>query len=561
MVKVLFSTLLFVLSIQLSYAQHTGSWGDQGNGTYKNPILESNYPDNDVIRQGDTYYMMSSTNHFTPGMVILKSKDLVNWEFSNYIMKAPITYDNKFDFGKFPNLESRGTWAGSFGFNGENYFAYWCYNKSAATPMNSYKILFSKAKTMEGPWTDPQEITWANGLSIDCTDPGVLWDFDTKKAWISVEIKKVNKIFEMSWSGDKVLQNADQGIIVTTEFSGEASKLYKFDDTYYLMNAHVRKHNYVLQRMQACNRSKNIEGPWESKLVLENGNGIDRSPSQGSLIKLDNGSWWYIHQLAWGSPKIRYMGRPQFLEPVVWKDGWPLIGVDTDGDGIGECVTEFKKPISGFPITAPATDDNFDKPELGMQWFWRYNPKPDRWSLTERPGFLRLKSCVSLPTNRPESIKMLPNVIGQRVMGRNKNVATAKFDLSGMVNGQEAGLQVSAGQTNVIGVKKDSTGNMYVFFKNDSVARLPINVIKGIKLKQTDLWLQTKIENGLATFFYSLNGKQFIQLGAEIQLYFSGFTANEIGFYSMNSEEKGFVDIDWFTYDYDGPKGKSLLKK
>ena len=98
MVKVLFSTLLFALSIQLSYAQQTGSWGDQGNGTYKNPILESNYPDNDVIRQGDTYYMMSSTNHFTPGMVILKSKDLVNWEFSNYIMKAPITYDNKFDF-------------------------------------------------------------------------------------------------------------------------------------------------------------------------------------------------------------------------------------------------------------------------------------------------------------------------------------------------------------------------------------------------------------------------------------------------------------------------------
>jgi beta-xylosidase len=129
-----------------------------------------------------------------------------------------------------------------------------------------------------------------------------------------------------------------------------------------------------------------MEGPWESRVVLENGNGTDRCPSQGSLLKLDDGSWWFIHQLARGTPEERYNGRPQFLEPVVWKDGWPLIGVDNNGNGIGEVVWEHRKPIDGCPVTAPATDDDFSKPQLGLQWSWRFNPKMDRWSLTERPG-------------------------------------------------------------------------------------------------------------------------------------------------------------------------------
>ena len=148
------------LAVQTVLAQHTGSWGDQGNGTYKNPILDSNYPDNDVIRVGDTFYMMSSTNHFVPGMVILKSKDLVNWAFSNYIMPAPITFDKRFDMG--PDFRtSKGTWAGSFGYNGEYYFAYWCHNRGGSAPEKRYTIVHSQAKSMSGPWSEPKEITWA----------------------------------------------------------------------------------------------------------------------------------------------------------------------------------------------------------------------------------------------------------------------------------------------------------------------------------------------------------------------------------------------------------------
>ena len=553
MKKLLFSTLMIVLSVQLSDAQQTGSWGDQGNGMYKNPILESNYPDNDVIRQGDTYYMMSSTNHFSPGMIILKSKDLVNWEFSNYIMKAPITFDKAFDLIGNNEYNSRATWAGSFGFNGEYYFAYWCFNKR---PKDTFKIVYSKAKTLEGPWTEPHEITWADGSSIDCTDPGVFWDIDTKKAWLGVglKLKKAIKIYQMSWDGEKLLQNEDDGVLVTKDLEGEAVKLYKFENMYYLMNAHWRVHEKVNQRMTAIHRSTAMDGTWEGRLAMENGNGTNRCPSQGTMLKTDDGSWWFIHQMARGESKERYNGRPQMLEPVVWKDGWPKIGVDTDGDGIGEVIWEHKKPILGFPITAPATDDNFDKPELGLQWFWRYNPIPDRWSLIERPGFLRLKSCVPLPENEPNSIRKVHNVIGQRVMGRYKNIATAKLDVSGMANGQEAGLHVSSDKNNIIGIKKSISGKKQLFFKCDSAAKSAITIIDGIELKQSKLWLQTKIENGLATFNYSLDGHKFSQFGTQVQLFFTGFTANEIGFYSINSKEKGYVDIDWFRYDYDGPK-------
>ena len=219
-------------------------------------------------------------------------------------------------------------------------------------------------------------------------------------------------------------------------------------------------------------------------------------------------------------------------------------------------VWEHTKPIPGFPVTAPAADDDFSKPELGLQWCWRFNPRMDRWSLTERPGFLRLKACVSLPTQDKESIKNLPNVIAQRLMGHHGNVMTAKFDFGGMTNGQEGGLHISAGDNNIIGVKKDEAGKMHLFFKTDSLKRKHMAVQKGKAIDQTDVWLQARVENGLATFFYSLDGNKFAQLGEEVRLLFSVFTPNMVGFYTMNTEEKGYLDMDWFKYDYDGPKGR-----
>jgi len=553
-ILVLLSFLISLVAVTTEIsAQHIGSWGDQGNGRYKNPVLEGNFPDNDVIRMGNTFYMMTSTNHFAPGMMIMKSKDLVNWEYSNNIMPAPIKFDTVFDIGIAPQLVSRGTWAGSFGYNGEFYFAYWCFNRFCP-PNNTYKVVFSKAKSMEGPWSEPEELKWPNSSSIKTTDPGVFWDIEKHKAWICLTIKNAVKLYSISWDGKTMLDNPEGGIVVTTKLEGESNKIYKFGDNYYVMNSHVGDNHGLPVRMEAFSRAKSMEGAWESRLVLENGNGTDRHPSQGTFIQLDDGSWWYIHQLARGNPQERYMGRPQFLEPVEWKDGWPLIGTDTDGDGIGEVIWEHKKPIDGFPVNAPATDDDFNTPALGLQWNWRFNPKMDRWSLTEHPGFLRLRSCASSSARNDERLEGMPNLIAQRLLGRYKNSMTTKFDISGMVSGQEVGFHVSAGENNVIGVKRDAKGILNLFFKRET--NKGVTVQKGIQIEQKVIWFQSKIENGLGTFFYSLDGKHFNQFGDEVRLLFAGFTPNMVGFYSMNSEEKGYLDVDWFTYDYDGPKRK-----
>ncbi len=546
--------LILFTTQQTIKAQQTGSWGDQGDGTYKNPILESNYPDNDVIRMGDTYYMMSSTNHFVPGMVILKSTDLVNWEFSNHIMPSPIDYDDNFKITQKNKLTSRGNWAGSFGYNGENYFAYWCYNKRNLKPNGTHIIVYAKAKSMEGPWSIPKEITWADGGSINTTDPGVYWDLETKKAWMGLWTNGEIRAYPMSWDGEKIQKNKREGILVTNKYEGEAVKIYKFGSLYYVLNIYVDKDEQGNGlRKAAIQRAKNMEGPWEGKLILENGNGTNRNPAQGSIINLEDGTSWFLHQLSSGTPEERYLGRPQFLEPVIWKEGWPTVGMDTDGNGVGEVIWQHQKPIKGKPIKAPATDDDFDLPKLGLQWNWRFTPEMSKWSLTERPGFLRLKSTVPA-TMEMGRLNEVPNLLGQRLMGRFNNVMTTKIDLSGMAVGQEMGFHISSNFNNAIGIKKQEKDKLQLLFRSGNNNTPSIQ--KGIYIRQKEIWFQAKVTDGLATFLYSLDGNQFIPFGEEVRLLFTGFTPSMIGYYSTNSEEKGFIDIDWFTYDYDGPKGK-----
>ncbi|TWU37426.1 beta-xylosidase family glycoside hydrolase [Novipirellula artificiosorum] len=219
--------------------------------------------------------------------------------------------------------------------------------------------------------------------------------------------------------------------------------------------------------------------------------------------------------------------------------------------GIGEVVWAHEKPIEGFDVTAPATDDDFSDTELGPQWSWRFNPEMDRWSLTERRGYLRLKSCARLSGTNQESLNQLPNLLGQRLMGRKANVMTTKFDLAGVVDGQECGFHISAGENNVIGVTK-LKGQLRLFFKHGN-PDAPM-VKRGVVISQTDLWLRAKVENGSATFFYSLDGKALTRMGPAVRLLFAGFTHNTVGFYSMHPDQQGYLDVDEFTYDYDGPK-------
>lgn len=364
--KTTYLLLSFLVSSLTASAQQTGSWGDQGDGTYKNPILNADYPDVDVEQVGDTYYMISSKQHMSPGMVILESKDMVNWESIGHVWDK-LDWAPEYNWDKM-NGYSYGVWAGDFAYHDGTWY---CYQVD-----HNHGLLMSSAPDIRGPWTKPINMLPPSKV-LD--DPAVFWDDENHQAYLicntsGKQRKKnsktkgnENRLYKMSWDGTKL---EDKGQVVYTGPGAEAAKIYKIDGTWYIFMAEwfPPANGMARDRKQLVLRSTtdSIYGPYEKKIVMERGNGIERSCSQGGLMKAPDGSWWYAHQLIQNidSP---FQGRPQCLEPVTWIDGWPIIGIDVDGDGIGEPVQQHKKPIAGFPVTAPASDDDFSNPKLGPQ--------------------------------------------------------------------------------------------------------------------------------------------------------------------------------------------------
>jgi beta-xylosidase len=279
---------------------------------------------------------------------------------------------------------------------------------------------------------------------------------------------------------------------------------------------------------------------------MERGNGIDRSACQGALMRADDGSWWFIHQLVQNGPG-NWIGRQQALEPVEWKNGWPMIGEDVDGDGIGESVWSGRVPNPVHPVTAPQTDDDFEGEELGHQWEWNHNPIDEKWSLTERPGWLRLKAPVPVGKG---GFWNAPNTVSQRIMGWRKGIATAKLDFSGMKPNQVAGFCHHSGVYYLLGVRADSAGSRRLFLNLNG------KMTEGPKLKADIVWMRTEMEAGEAFFEYSLDGKKYRRFGPKFPLKFGRWRGDRIGFFCWNEKKPaGHLDVDWYRYRFHGPSG------
>ncbi len=543
-----------------TFAQKTGSWGDQGDGTFRNPILNADYPDADVEKLGDTFYMISSKQHMSPGMVILKSKDLVNWSLVGHV------YDNlcwgaEYNWDRM-NGYSYGVWAGDLAYHEGVWYCY------MIDP--HYGLFVSTTKDIEGKWDQPQ-LMLSHKKVFD--DPAVFWDDQTHKAYLicntgsrknSTGIQShffENRLYEMSWDGKEVL---DSGQVVYTGLGAEAAKIYKVKNRWYIFISEwyvkggavpgqiATKEN---DRKQVVLRSKtnSIYGPYEKRIALERGNGIKRSCSQGAMVQAPDSSWWYIHQLVQNTDNP-FQGRPQFLEPVSWVDGWPIIGVDIDHDGIGDPVLQYQKPITGHLIRAPETDDDFLEDSLSPQWEWNHSPRDTYWSLSERPGWLRLKASIPLSLkNKGESMDVFwsaCNTLSQRIMGTSYGTATAQFDLAGMVPGQKAGFVRFGGTYNLLGIQVDSLGNKKMFYMNHKE-----DITLGKQIIGNEIYIRSSNNCDKAFFEFSLDNKSFKRFGPTFRLKFGRWTGDRLGFFSWNEDEaKGFVDINWFTYDYDGPK-------
>ncbi len=540
--------LIAVFSCNSQAGPQIGSWGDQGDGTYKNPILNADYPDVDIEQVGTNYYMITSTNHYAPGMTLLKSKDLVNWTIIGHVFDK-LTWKPEYNFDRMSGYRF-GVWAGDLAHHDGEWFCYFIDTSSG--------LYVSTAKEITGPWSRPicmlKKTRW--------TDPAVFWDDDEKQAYLVCNFgrdpaHKMNqtRMFKMSWDGKKLL---DKGKAIYHGHGAEAAKIYKIGGNYYIFMVEWIEGD----RKQIILRGKSIYGPFESRIVMERGNGVSRSVCQGALVQATDSSWWYSHQLVQYREKIQgtfagkttgssYEGRSQWLIPVRWQDGWPVLGEDPDGNGIGNTVHQWKKPIQGCPIDAPQTDDEFDTPKLGPQWEWNHNPRDNRWNLTERRGWLRLNANV--PVNNG-GFWNAPNTISQRLMGKGKGVVTAKVDINGMKPGQQAGFCRHSGQYVLLGIRVDNNGDKRLVFNNDG------KVKEGPVIRKDMIYYRTKNNGNQAFYEYSLDGEIYKPFGGKFQLKFGRWRGDRLGFYCWNGRrDAGHIDIDYFRYEYDGPKRSSTL--
>lgn len=505
---------------------------DNGDGTYKNPIIYADYSDPDVIRVGDDFYMTSSSFNCIPGLPILHSKDLVNWSIITHaLQRFPSDEFNRPQLGK-------GVWAPAIRYHDGEYYIYF-----SEPDLGIYLV---KAKKPEGPWEEPILVKSAKGW----IDPCPFWDDDGQAylvhafAGSRAGLKSVLVINRMSYDGKKLL---DEGMII---FDGHAKhptiegpKMYKRNGFYYIF----APAGGVPAGWQTILRSKNIYGPYEDKVVLDQGTTSINGPHQGALIELETGENWFIHF----QDKNVY-GRIVHLQPVRWVENWPVIGSDTKNNGKGEPVLTFNKPLTSIcSIISPQTSDEFNTRSMGLQWQWNANPQP-LWAFNDvTNGNLRLYS-VPLP-NEFKNYSDVPNLLLQKFPAPEFSVTT-KMTFTPKNVGEEAGLIVFGIDYARISLKNIGKKNQLVQFicRESSKGNKEI-CIDSVKIDNNTIYLKvTVIYPGNCTFFYSYNGKDYKPFGTPLEAKEGVWIGAKVGIFCTRKifiNDGGYTDFDWFRID------------
>jgi beta-xylosidase len=510
--RLLFYFALTIIGANCVLAQtKTGSWGDQGNGTFINPVLNADYSDPDVIRVGEKYYMVCSEFHFM-GIPVLESDDMVNWRIIAQVY-------SRFDLPRYDSFDGygQGSWAPALRYHDGKFWLFFC------TPGDG--LFMSNATKAEGPWSPLVCLHEGSGWE----DPCPFWDEDGK-AYLGHSRVGAGPVIihRMQPDGTRLL---DDGVTVYTGPVAEGTKFLKRNGYYYLSIPE----GGVETGWQTILRSINIFGPYEKRVVLERGSTTINGPHQGSLVDTPEGEWWFFHFQSSDA-----LGRVVHLQPVRWINEWPEIGIDIDRNGIGEPVYVWKKPIQGYPITAPQTDDNFNDNTLGPQW--QFNHNPDESLCTVVNGALRLKAA------KGESLTKARNTLTQKLMG-STGEATVALDFSRLANGQRAGLACMSNIFSLIGVSRENGKNC--IFYEDNAKNIVNKEIKGTKV-----YLRIKIKlPDRNQCYYSLDNKKYLPLGEPFKAQFGFWKGARLCLFNFNTlTDGGEAVFDDFIYDYDGPK-------
>ena len=471
----------------------TEGWGDQGDGTYRNPVLNADFSDPDVIRVGAKYYMVASDFHFL-GMQVLESDDMVNWRYISQIYRR---FDEP---GWDENAHyAGGSWAPAIRYHNGLYYVYFC------TPDEG--LYMTTAKDPHGPWAPLHLVKRV----VKWEDPCPFWDEDGQ-AYLGRSRHGAGPIIvhKMSADGKTLL---DEGKTVYEGPIAEGTKFLKRNGWYYL----IIPEGGVGTGWQTVLRSRNIYGPYQRKVVLEQGSTKVNGPHQGALVDAPDGSWWFYH-----FQETPVLGRVVHLQPARWQDDWPLMGVDYDGNGVGEPVSMWKKPIPSTSAPLLQTDDDFSG-TLGLQWQWNHNPVDSHWSLTDRKGWLTLKAQPA------DSLKACRNMLTQKVVGW-LSESTTLVESSG---DNYAGLFCSGKLFRAVGLCKDG-----IYVEAGGQRQM---VQKGHFAK---VWLRVTNDSqqNRHQFAYSLDGEHFVSAGETFPMRGGYWKGIRTGLFCYGSNGKAHFD-------------------
>lgn len=523
----------WVLGIVPAATASTGALPAEAIGHYSNPILFADYSDPDVIRVGDQYVMTASTFHFSPGLPVLVSKDLVHWRTvahalprlpfdPAYDLPGPLDFDESSERARLDpamgHRYSAGVWAPAIRYHDGRYYIHF------ATPTDG--IFMVSAERPEGPWTAPVALVAEAGLE----DPCAFWD-DDGSAWLIHSRVGAGPLIlrRMSADGTRVL---DQGTVVMEDPVNlpvlEGPKLLKRNGWYYIF----APYGGVEKEPQAVLRSRDIRGPYQWRTVLAGGDTGVQAPHQGGYVETPSGEGWFAHFNSTGA-----YGRIVHLQPVRWVDDWPLIGEPISAT-TGQPVASHPMPDVGgtYAPVHPQTSDGFDGPQLGLQWEWNHNPVDIRWSLSERPGYLRLHAMYA------PGFLAARNTLTQVHHGRASRI-TARIDVSAMADGERAGLGMLQVRPSWIGVVQADGERRLVHSAAGQPTPGPRVDAATVQLRQHVAGDQT------VRYEYSLDeGRSFHALGTPQPMRFSWWKGARPALFNWSGVESaprhGHVDVD-----------------
>ncbi|MBB1286890.1 glycosyl hydrolase 43 family protein [Flavisolibacter sp. BT320] len=503
-----------------------------------NPVLFADVPDLSMIRVGDTYYMSSTTMHMSPGVPIMKSKDLVNWQLVSYAYDTLVSNDDmNLENGK--STYGRGSWASSIRYHKGLYYV----STFAATSGKTH--IYTTKNIEKGPWKAIAFRPSLHDHSLFFDDDGKVYMLYSNKKLTLVELKEDLSGLKEGGVNKVVIEDVTAPTQpIGPSNLGEGSQLFKVAGKYYLFNITWPKDG---MRTVVVHRAEKITGPYEGRVALQ-----DLGVAQGGLINTPKWEWFAYLFRDYGA-----VGRIPYLVPVKWQDGWPVLGEN------GKVPETLALPANKGLIPGIVASDEFNRKKgdaaLPLVWQWNHNPDNRLWSLEARKGFLRLT------TGRVDTgFLQARNTLTQRTIGPVSS-GTTRLDVAGMKDGDFAGLSLLQKNYGLVGVQVED-GKKSIVMINASGGS-PV-VAQTIPLQQPTIYFKAECNftnrKDVANFYYSLDGKTWQPAGTELKMTYTlpHFMGYRFGLFNYATKTKGgFADFDFFRIENKIDNHSTTVKK